>query len=484
MSVLTEKPNPMTRIRQHPGVRRINAWMTTPGYVMTIAALTALSYMCSGELVLYTAFVVVGLYLSLCGDDYLPLMPIVFCCYIAPSAANNPGMAESSVFYGANGGMYILSIAVVLVLSVGVRLVLDRELGGMGFLKAPRKLMGGLLALGGAYLLSGAFSGHYFDRGILNLLFSLIQSLSMAFLYWMFAGGVRWDRAPKDYFLWVGFGFGMVILAEILHIYLVGDLVRSDGVIEIGKIRSGWGNANNIGAMLSMMIPFAFYLSIRKRHGWIYNFCASAMLIGVVLTSSRTAILGGGFAYGCGFLLSVHRSRLDKNRANLVAHGLTVAGALVVVVILWPTLMRLFTIMIDKGFDSSRRDTTYIAGLKQWLRYPLFGGTFYPIDFAPEAWSKVEAFRSIFPPRWHNTFVQMAACCGTVGLAAYGYHRYQTIRLWLTRRRELPMIFTGLSLAALLLMSLLDCHLFNIGPALFYSMALAWLEKCPKDAIQ
>ncbi len=481
MSALTEKNSLQTKSKL---VGRINAWMTTPAYVMTIAAMTALSYMFSGELVLYTVFVIIGLYLSICGDDYLPLMPVVFSCYIAPSAANNPGMAESSVFYPANGGIYILSLAVILLASIALRLCRDRELGGRNFLKAPRKLLSGVLALGGAYLLSGAFSGHYFDKGLLNLLFSLVQFLAVGFLYWFFAGAVRWERAPKNYFLWIGFGCGMVLLTEILHIYAVGDLVRKDGVIEIGKIRSGWGNANNIGAMIAMMIPYGFFLSCREKHGWIYNFCASAMLVGVVLTSSRTAILGAGFAYGCSFLLSAHRSRLDQNRANLIAHGLTVAGAIAVVVVFFPTLMRLFTIMIDKGFDSSRRDTTYIAGLKQWLEYPLFGGTFYPIGFAPEEWSKVEAFTAVFPPRWHNTIVQLAASCGSTGLIAYGFHRYQTLRLWLSRRREMSMVYTGLSIAALLLMSLLDCHLFNIGPALFYSMALAYLEKCSEDTTQ
>ena len=32
----------------------------------------------------------------------------------------------------------------------------------------------------------------------------------------------------------------------------------------------------------------------------------------------------------------------------------------------------------------------------------------------------------------------------------------------------------------LLLCSLLDCHFFNIGPTLFYSMALAFGEHCPR----
>ena len=466
-------------LRQHPLVARINAWMTTPLYVMTIMLLAVIGYVCSMEIAVYTVYMFIGLYLSLLGEDYLPVMPMVFACYIIPSAKNNPGMSEGSIFYPENGGVFILTIAALFAISILARLCTDRELGGIRFLKSQRKLLPGLLAVGAAYLLAGTGSGHYFDKGLQNLLFGGIQFVALAFVYWFFAGAVRWERVRTDYFVWMGFGYGLVILCEILHIYLTGNLVRPDGVIEIGKISSGWGNANNIGAMIAMTVPFAFYLSCREKHGWIYNFCASMLLVGVVLTSSRTAILGAGFAYGCAFLMSVRRSRLDGNRGNLIAHALTVLAVIAVIVVFWDKLLRLFTIMIDKGFDSSRRDTLYVAGIKQWLKYPIFGGTFYPIDYRPEEWSEVAAFTAFFPPRWHNTLVQLAACCGTVGLAAYGWHRFQTIRLWWGRNDQSHVVCIGLSVLSLLLMSLLDCHMYNIGPALFYSMALAFLEKCP-----
>ena len=466
-------------LRRHPLIDKINEWMTSPAYVMTLMVLSVIGYVCSVEIGVYTVFLLIGLYTSLLGRDYLPVMPLVFASYIIPSAKNNPGMSEGSIFFPENGGVYILGIGLVFALSVVLRLWTDPEIGGIRFLKAKRKLLPGLLLVGGAYLLAGAGSGHYFDKGLQNLFFGSLQFISLAFLYWIFAGAVRWERVRMDYFVWMGFGYGLVILCEIFHIYLVGDLVRADGVIEIGKISSGWGNANNIGAMIAMTIPFAFYLSCRKKFGWIYNFCASLLLVGVVLTSSRTAILGAGFAYGCSFLISVRRSRLDGNRGNLIAHVLTVLAVAAVVVVFWDKLLRLFTIMIDKGFDSSRRDTLYVAGLKQWLQYPVFGGTFYPIDFSPEEWSEVEAFTAFFPPRWHNTLVQLAACCGSAGLAAYVYHRVQTVRLWWKRKDQPHVNCIALSLMSLLLMSLLDCHMYNIGPALFYSMALAFVEKCP-----
>ena len=40
--------------------------------------------------------------------------------------------------------------------------------------------------------------------------------------------------------------------------------------------------------------------------------------------------------------------------------------------------------------------------------------------------------------------------------------------------------FLAISLGVLLGTALLDCHFFNVGPVLFYSMALAFAEKLPE----
>lgn len=469
-------------LRKKPLVRMINNWIGTPSYVLLITVLTMLCALFSLELPVYILFLSIGLYISILGDDFLGIMPIVACAYVSPSRANNPGVADTSVFYPENGGIWIYGMLVIYFLSALIRLLKDREIGGSCFWKAERKLQFGLLAVGISYLLAGAGSGYYFARGILNPVFGVLQLAAVFFMYWLFTGAVRWERVSGSYFAWLGFGLGMVVLSEVLYVYLTVDMLKN-GVIQIGKISSGWGNANNMGAMLALSIPFAFYLSEHEKHGWIYNICGSLMLLGVVMTSSRTAILGAGFCYGCGFLLSATRAKKVGDKANLIVYGLTILAAIAVVVISWETLMRLFKIMLDKGLDSSRRDITYLAGLEQWLKYPIFGATWYPVDHSPETWNKVAAFTVFFPPRWHNTVVQLAACCGTVGLVAYGYHRFQTIRL-LRGKKQRNVTFMALSMLSLLLMSLLDCHFFNIGPTLLYSMALAFVEKCPKADAQ
>ena len=115
-----------------------------------------------------------------------------------------------------------------------------------------------------------------------------------------------------------------------------------------------------------------------------------------------------------------------------------------------------------------------------FARSPIFGESFFPRDYAPWEFSVVEKLSSVIPPRWHNTFIQLGASCGLVGLLAYGFHRYQTVKLFL-KKRTFFNLFIAIALIALVLMSMLDCHFFNIGPVLFYSMALAVAENAEKE---
>ena len=461
-------------IREHPTVKKWNTFLVSPYFVMTVGLLAAISNIFSLELPVYTCYILVGLYVSILGEDYLPMIPIVVCCYIAPSFDANPGRNEDSVFYPEHGGLYLLAIAVLFAASVVWRLATDKKMGGRNFLTAERKLLSGMLFLGAAYMLAGIGSGFYFEKGLPNVVFAAVQFLSVFAMYYFFTGGIRWERCRKDYFAWTGLGIGCAIVLELVNIYLFQDVVI-DGIIIRESICTGWGIHNNIGALLVFTIPCAYYLACRRKHGGVYNLCGLAFLIGVLFTCSRSSILGGVVAYLASYGLVLIKAK--NKRANHLAHLITLAAIAVVVILFHNEIYRLFLELVNKGLDPSHRDEIYLEGWKQFLKYPLSGATFYPVDYAPWGWSTVESFTSFFPPRWHNTLVQLGASCGLMGLVAYGFHRFQTVKLF-TKQISLEKSYIAVSLAALLGMSLLDCHMFNIGPVLYYSIMLAFGEKC------
>ena len=135
MSVLSEETwieesRWLTDIRKHPAVRRLNAFLRSPGYILLIALMTVVCYCFSAELYIYAGFVLIGLFISFLGDDLLGVMPIVICCYVSPSPANNPGISTTSIFYPGNGGGLILALVGLFLAAVVIRLVCDRCIGG------------------------------------------------------------------------------------------------------------------------------------------------------------------------------------------------------------------------------------------------------------------------------------------------------------------------------------------------------------------
>lgn len=443
-------------------------YLSAPGYVLPVMLLALLSNMFGLELIAYTIYMVTFVYICLFGEDLLPLMPIVISCYIAPSVNNNPGRNEASVFYPEHGGIYLACIAAIGVGALLFRIIRDRRL----FFSRKYKLLSGILALSAAYLLAGIGSHDYTAHAPRSLLFALLNIAALLVPYFIFVGGVRWERARRDFLAWTGFGVGCALLGQILWIYLTADVIV-DGVIERQKIYTGWGMYNNIGALLAMMIPFPFYLATRYRKGWIGTLAGSMFLIGVLLTCSRGSILcGGGIYFLCVILMLYYANDRKANALTLI---LFAGGIALLLAAFSGPLLNMFSSLLDRGLDPSNRDIIYRDGMLLFSKYPLLGGSFFSCEYTPWGWSTVESFTNILPPRWHNTFVQLLASCGIVGMAAYLFHRVQSVLLF-TRDHKPEKIFIAASLVVLLGCSLFDCHFFNIGPVLFYSMALAYAE--------
>lgn len=452
-------------------LQKLNQLMTTPGYIMLIMALTALSNILGLELPVYTAFVAIFAYICLFGKDLLPVIPMLICCYLAPSATNNPGRNPDSVFSADSSGIYFIVLGAVVAAVLIYRIIRDRKV----FFGRKYALIGGLLILSGAYLLGGIGSTGYKDHALQSIFFALLNCGALCLPYLALSGGVKWDNARKDFLAWTGFGVGCLLLLEIGWIYYSGNVI-TDGIIERKTIYTGWGMYNNIGATLAMMIPFPFYLATKYRKGWIGACAGSLFLVGVVLTCSRASILCGGAVWFVCVILMLYYAH--NRRANTITVACFLVGILILVLFFGKPLLNLFSSLLDRGLDPSNRDTIYQDGLRLFAKYPIFGGSFFSTEYAPWGWSTNEAFTGFFPPRWHNTYVQLLASCGVVGFVAYGWHRWQTAKLFLRDFKKPEKVFIACSIVVLLSTSLFDCHFFNIGPAIFYSAALAFAENC------
>lgn len=456
--------------------QRFDRFLYSRWYLIAVVLVAAAGNLLSLEMFSYSVFALIFVYTCFCGRDLLPLMPLFILAYVIPSSRNNPGCKEDTIFTMAGGGAVIICIAVAIAVSIVYRVIRDRK----RFFGRKYKLLPGILLLMLAYMVGGIGSGADLTIQGKSVFFGFMQGCAILVPYFLFAGGVDWEETDKEYFAWIGVGVGCLLLAEVLWLYLTADVII-DGSIERDNIYTGWGICNNIGGMLIMMIPFAFHLSLKKYYrNWFSVLVASAFLLGAYFTCSRAAmIIGTGIYLLCFFLML--RYAEDRKYPALM-FLFFVSCLLLVVLVRWDRIKVLFEFVLKRGLKLSKRDIVYGDGWKLFLESPLLGTTFYPpAELAPYDFSSSEAFSSFFPARWHNTVIQLLACCGLFGLISYGLHRWQTVKLFL-RQPTAEKLFTACSVLALLLASLVDCHFFNIGPVLFYSMALAFVENshlCP-----
>lgn len=457
-------------------VQKADAALHSLWYFLPIAVLTALANMFSLELVVYTLFVALGVWICLRGSDLLPLIPLTVLCYLAPSRANNPGRETDSVFSLANGGVWLILLAVVIAAAVGWRMWKERE----RWRKQSFRLLPGMIGLAVSFALGGIFSPAVPKNTLPHLLFTLIQAACLILPYLVFSAGVDWKRVRRDWFGWFGLALGCLLIWELLWIFLTQKVI-TDGVIVRKEIYTGWGMYNNIGGLLMVMIPFPFYLGSRYNKDLAGLLGGTAFWMGVLMSSSRNAILLGSALYLFCVIRILYRKADRKKLGKAVLYmGIALVAA---VVLFWKPLAQLFRVILNQGLDMSSRENIYLKGLQLFAQYPVFGVSFFSPEYQPWSWSSNDSFTAFFPGRWHNTYVQLLATGGLVCLLSYCWHRWQTVRLLLENKRRQEVFFITASLTAFLASSIFDCHFFNAGPVIYYSLALAFAERICKSQV-
>ena len=459
--------------RERKIVSAIDSFIRRPRYIGLVSLLTLASSVFSLEIPLYFLFIAMGIYICLFSKDLLGLMPLTLSGYMSVSKKNNPGVYESTIFSADRWGIVIIGIAALLVIFLIWRLCTDDTIGKKAFLTKKRTLMPSLLILGAAYCLGGLGTSADMKK---NLVFALLQFATLFVPYYVFSGGVDWKNCRRDYFCWIGFFTGLMLILQLVNIYRVNDILVN-GIIDRDQIYNGWSTYNNFGMVLAMMIPCALYLASRHNKGWLGSIAAVIFLVGTFFSCSRNSILMGCIAFTLSVLVSL--SFAKNKRANFWALVIFLSLTTLFFLVHYDEIHRLFAILFDIGADNNGRFITYREGLKQFAKHPIFGSSFYPQGWQPFDWSTVDTFTNFFPPRWHNTIVQLLASTGIVGLATYLFHRARSAKIFMFNRTR-EKAFIACMMLTLLGGSMLDCHFFNIGPVLFYSVGLAFAEFCVK----
>lgn len=327
-------------------------------------------------------------------------------------------------------------------------------------------LFWGIIFLSGSFLLNGLFN--FSEYKPINISFAFFMVFFLAFIFCFFYAFLKEREDTIEYLLHLFFIISLVIASQMI-VLIVRDAGFLGESIDKNTLFLGWGAWNNIGSMLAMLLPVHFYYACVRKHGYIYLGTALFVFIAIVLTLSRSSLLFAGVVSAiCVVIICIKGNNVKINRIITVC--LAVVGIAGIIVI-WDKISTLLASYLNQGLSDNGRFKIYKDGLLNFIHHPIFGGGFAS---CPD-----EGFGfGASPNKYHNTFIQLLGTCGIIGFGAYIFHRYQTIKLFIKQRSKLPVVFLALCILALLLTSLLDNHLFNLFPTMYYSVILAVIEKC------
>ena len=280
--------------RKSTAIKNINRIIYSPWGIGILGVFTFIAFAFSLEVEFYTFVALYTIFVGLFADDLAPIMPLFILCYVTPSIGNNPGLSNEGLFFGETA-IYLICIVSVAVGTLLCRIALDKDFGLRRLFTTKRALLLGMIALGVAYFLSGITHEKYSEYTSRNLLFAFIQFASIFVLYFILSASVKWDQFNLDYFAWIGLIMGFVVSAEVLHLYATNNVI-ADGVIYRSNIYTGWGCYNNVGAIISMSIPFAFYFAAKKKRSSIFLIIACLLFAMVILSGSRGSLMGAFYA--------------------------------------------------------------------------------------------------------------------------------------------------------------------------------------------
>lgn len=458
--------------------------LTSYFFPLVTAAVSVLGY--------YTGFELLTVwYLALCGTAILifckelsPLICIFLFLNVIISVQHSPLEEVQSPYLSrpAVGGQIVAAIFLICA-AIVYRFI--SSLVKKQFKITP--MFWGLVAFSLALTFGGIFYPHY---TLMSLVFGFGLGAVFLCVYVFMCANLKPDNAAFKRIAYYFLIWFAVITLELIVAYFITDGLIVNGKVERGKLIFGWGTYNNMGVFTTMTIPAWFYFA-RKSDKWGTAFFIGALFnLGMCfLSMARQAMLMGTivFIVGCVWLLIRDRGR--KRIINACILGGLVLIGLIGVAVLHNKVGTFFSSLLAGLKTGNGRTRLWAQGMENFLRHPLLGIGFYdpcavevyPGGALPQVgYFAGDSLATSDPYMCHNTVFQVMSASGLVGLVAYVVHRMHTVFSYVSNPTD-ERTFVALTVAGLLLLSLLGNHIFGVLPTLIYSALIAALTVSEKE---
>jgi hypothetical protein len=186
----------------------------------------------------------------LCKDLKFFISPLL-CFYFIFSKQS----LTSETFYSTSSLIFYVLIIIAILISISIHFILYRkELKIKNF--SSSFLFKGFILLTVLFLVNGISNIQNYNAS--NFIFGFLIVISFVLPFFLFSINLNIDKHTRDYLLCILLLTSLVIMIELLNLYLNKNIVIN-GVIHKSLIDLGWGVSNNIGAILTMLMPVYFY---------------------------------------------------------------------------------------------------------------------------------------------------------------------------------------------------------------------------------
>lgn len=449
------------RLDRAPVARALRAFFASRWYLLLIVTLAAVSYVTGGERIVWSIFVFFAALAMLVCPDLLPVVPPTFAAVFCLSVRHAPMRPTYSGYLFTGRGLIVI---VILGAIVTLAFIAHCILFGVRLPANTGKpaLSPFLLPLAAVLLLNGLGQEGY---SLKNLVFGAITAFCWCGLYFVYALQLPRGEKTKEYIFDCCFAIAWLLLFELGYVYIANGVIEN-GAVDVNKIVMGWGIHNGVGIMLALLIPLMLRMAAKRRAAPLFYLTAVALLVGIVLTTSRGSLLVGTFSFLAGSVILCFAG--ENRRVNRLLFALTLALAAVALFGFHEQIFTFLPRFRTDGFNDNGRFNLWREGWHLFLGAPIFGAGFAAISF--QSWAG-----KLFPGYLHNTIFELLGAGGAAALAAYLAYRVRSVMLFV-RKPTFDRTFMGLSIAVLLGGSLLDNHVFNIYPMFYYAVLLVLSE--------
>ncbi|MDE7163406.1 MAG: O-antigen ligase family protein [Clostridia bacterium] len=444
-------------------------------FPLVTACVSLACYYLGWDIVTIWYMCICGTAIMVCCKDVTPVICIFLFLNILVSLKHSPAYMGAASDYFVRPAILGQEIVAVAFFAGSVIFRLVTGIVSRRFKLTP--MFFGMVALCVAFALSGLFSTRYTP---LNLMYGLALSATLLGIFTFVCGNIQIDEKT-----FIRIAFYLVALFATVAFELLIAYCTYDGLIVNGKVvRSllffGWGTYNQMGMILTLTLPAWFYLAGKDKYGTAYLVGALLNLLACYLCFSRQAMLMGSVIFAaCAVWLLIW----DKGRKRII-NASVMAGILVIAAIILGVKHKDVSYFFSSFWDALETGSGRIAiwrdGLRNFLTKPVFGVGFYnpAAEYGDVGYFSGNLSYSI-PRMCHNTVLQIVSACGLVGLITYVIHRTQTVISFINNITH-ERVFIAMTLAALLLVCLLDNHIFYFLPTIVYAVLVALLSVTEK----